>query len=336
MRRRDVCLGLVAMPALIRSAMGQEVSRVALVKQHGLPYLPLMVMEQFKLVEKHAARLGVPSLAVQYTTLGGTASLVEALLSGQMNFGVTGVPGLATLWDKTAGTIREVRALAAVQAMPFMLIANNPAVNSIRDLTAKDKIAVPAVKVSAQAVCLQMAATKEWGPDQYARLDPLTITLPHPDATVAIVSKLLEVTAHYAVAPYYQYELTVPGIRQILKSYDTFGGQVTNGVMIMLKSFGDSNRKTSEAVFAALDEANNRIRMDPKAAAQVYMTATNEKRNNLDEVALMVSDPDNVWTTTPINSMKYLEFMHRVGTVKNLPISWKEMYMPQTQALAGS
>ena len=27
--------------------------------------------------------------------MGGTQSLVDALLSGQMNFGITGVPGLA-------------------------------------------------------------------------------------------------------------------------------------------------------------------------------------------------------------------------------------------------
>ena len=59
MRRREFCLGLVAMPALARSALAQEVSSITLIKQHGLPYLPMMLMEEFKLVEKHAARLGV-------------------------------------------------------------------------------------------------------------------------------------------------------------------------------------------------------------------------------------------------------------------------------------
>ena len=49
-------------------------------------------------------RCGVASLKPDFKTLGGTQSLIDALLSGQMNFGVTGVPGLATLWDKTAGT----------------------------------------------------------------------------------------------------------------------------------------------------------------------------------------------------------------------------------------
>ena len=77
---------------LMRSAFADEVSSIVLVSQHGLPYLPLMVTDAHKLVEKHAAKLGVASLKPEYKTLGGTQSLIDALLSGQMNFGVTGVP----------------------------------------------------------------------------------------------------------------------------------------------------------------------------------------------------------------------------------------------------
>jgi len=90
------------MPALgCASAFADEVSTITLISQHGLPYLPLMVTENLKLVEKHAARLGVPNLKTDYRTLGGTQSLVDALIGGQMHFGIAGVPGLATLWDKT-------------------------------------------------------------------------------------------------------------------------------------------------------------------------------------------------------------------------------------------
>src|SRR3954471_3476757 len=148
MRRRDLCLGLVAMPALTRSAFAQEVSSITLIKQHGLPYLPLMLMEEHRLVEKHAARLGLANLKTDYRTLGGTQSLVDALIAGQMHFGITGVPGLATLWDKTVGTPNEVRALSAAQAMPFILTCNRPAVRSINDFREGDKIAVPGIKNS--------------------------------------------------------------------------------------------------------------------------------------------------------------------------------------------
>jgi sulfonate transport system substrate-binding protein len=336
MRRRDFCLGLVAAPALARSAMAQEVSSIVLGKQYGLPYLSLMVMEEQKLVEKHAGKLGLVSLKPEYRTLGGTVNLMEALIGGQMHAGVTGVPGLATLWDKTVGTPNEVRALAAVQSMPFYLVTNNPNVKSIRDFTEKDKIALPAVKVSSQAICLQMAAAKQWGDDQYARLDPITVTRPHPDAATAVISKASEINSHYAAAPFYQYELAVPGIRWVLRSYDTFGGPKTNGVLIMAKRFRDANPKTCAAMYGALDEANAFITRNPGEAARIYIAMANERRSSLDEMTKMVADPDNVWTTVPDKSMRFLAFMHKVGTVKKLPGSWKDLYMPEAHALAGS
>lgn len=340
--RRDFCKALataptvLATPALMRSAFADEVSSIVLVSQQGLPYLPMMVMDSLKLVEKHAQKLGVGSLKPNFKSLGGTQSLIDALLSGQMNFGVTGVPGLATLWDKTAGTQNEVRALSAVQSMPFMLVTNRAAVKSIRDFGEQDKIALPAVKVSSQAICLQMAAAKEWGQDQYARLDPFTITRPHPDAATAVMSKATEINSHYSVAPYYYYELATSGVHNVLNSYDTLGGPTTNGVMIMSKKFHDANPKVSGAVYAALSEAEEFINKNPRDAAQIYITTTNEKRSSPEELVKIISDPDNVWTTTPQQSMAYAEFMHKVGTMKHLPASWKDMYMPESHELAGS
>jgi NitT/TauT family transport system substrate-binding protein len=246
------------------------------------------------------------------------------------------VPGLATLWDKTVGTANEVRALCAVQSMPFYLVTNNASVRSIHDFTEKDKIALPAVKVSSQAICLQMAAAKAWGDDHYARLDPITITRPHPDAATAVISKSSEINAHYAAAPFYHYELAVPGIRSVLRSYDTFGGPKTNGVLIMSKRFGDANARSCAAVYAALEEANTFINQHPGDAARVYIAMANEKRSTLDEMSRMIADPENVWTTVPDKSMAFLAFMHKAGTVKKLPGSWKDLYMPAAHALAGS
>jgi NitT/TauT family transport system substrate-binding protein len=336
MRRREFCLGLAAMPALARSACADEVSTITLISQHGLPYLPLMVMENLKLVEKHAQRLGVPALKTDYRTLGGTQSLVDALIGGQMHFGIAGVPGLATLWDKTVGTANEVRGLCAAQSMPFILTCNRPDVKSIKDFKEGDKIAVPGIKNSNQAICLQMAAAKEWGQAEYARLDPFTITLPHPDAAVAIISKSTELIGHYGVSPFQDYELAAPGVHAVLKSYDTLGGQTTNGVMFMTKKFRDANPKVTSAVYAALAEASDFINKEPRQSAEIYIRTTNEKRSGVDDMAKMISNPDNAWTTTPQNAMRYVEFMHKVGTMKKLPGDWKDMFMPEAQGLAGS
>ncbi len=339
--RRALCKALAAAPILatpnlLRSAFADEASSIVIVSQHGLPYLPLMVMDTLKLVEKHAGKLGIASLKPDYKTLGGTQSLIDALLSRQMDFGVTGVPGLAVLWDKTAGTPNEVRALSAVQSMPFMLVTNRESIKTIRDFTDKDKIALPAVKVSSQAICLQMAAAKEWGQDQYARLDPFTISRPHPDAATSVISKATEINSHYSVAPYYYYELATPGVHNVLKSYDTLGGPATNGVMLMTKKFRDANPKVTSAVFSALSEAEEFINKNAGQAAQIYITTTNEKRSSQDEMVKFISDPDNVWTTAPQQSMEFATFMHKVGSMKRLPASWKDMYMPESHELKGS
>src|SRR5262249_57878194 len=98
--------------------------------------------------------------------------MMEAILSGQMDFITPGVPTLATMWDKTVGTPNEIRALSAVQSMPYVLVTRSPEIKTIRDFTAKDRIALPAGKLTGHATALQMAARKEWGAGHYARLDP--------------------------------------------------------------------------------------------------------------------------------------------------------------------
>jgi len=342
LHRRGFCKALVAAPAvmaapmLMRSSFADEVSSIVMVSQHGLPYLPLMVMGTLQLVEKHAGKLGIASLKPDYKSLGGTQSLIDALLSRQMDFGVTGVPGLATLWDKTAGTAYEIRALSAVQSMPFMLVTNRPSIRTLKDFTDQDRIAVPAIKVSSQAICLQMAAAKEWGDDQYARLDAYTITRSHPDAAVSVMSKGTEINSHYSVAPYYYYELASAGVHTVLKSYDTLGGPGTNGVMLMTKKFRDANPKVTQAVYAALSEAEDFINKNPGEAAQIYIKTTNEKRSNQEEMIKFIADPDNIWTTMPQQTMTFAGFMHKVGTMKRQPSSWKDLYMPECHELAGS
>lgn len=341
-RRRDFCKTIaavpaaLAMPGLMRSSFADEASSIVLISQTGLPYLPMMVMEELKLVEKHAGKLGVASLKPEYKSMGGTQSLIDALLSGQMTFGVTGVPGLCVLWDKTAGTPNEVRALSAVQSMPFMLVTNRPSIKTLRDFSEHDKIAVPAVKVSSQAICLQMAVAKEWGFDNYAKLDAYTITRSHPEAAISVMSKASEVNSHYSVAPFYYYELATEGVHKVLNSYDTLGGPGTNGVMLMTKKFRDANPKVTQAVYAALSEAEDFINKKPNEAAEIYMKAAKEKRSSQAEMAKFISDPDNIWTTMPQQTMTFAGFMNKVGTMKRLPNSWKDLYMPECHDLAGT
>ena len=107
--------------AILVAALGSaraEVSEVRLSKQYGLPYLPFMVMENFQFLEKQAEKQGL-TLKVSWTTLSNASAMMEAILSGQMDFITPGVPTLATMWDKTVGTPNEIRALSPCSRCPM-------------------------------------------------------------------------------------------------------------------------------------------------------------------------------------------------------------------------
>jgi NitT/TauT family transport system substrate-binding protein len=326
---------VVAALATGLSAARAEVTEVRLSKQYGLPYLPFMVMEQFGLLEKQAEKSGL-ALKVSWTTLSNATAMMDAILSGQMDFITPGVPTLATMWDKTVGTPNEIRALSAVQSMPYVLVTRSPNIKTIRDFTDKDRIALPAVKLTGHAIALQMAAAQEWGREHYDKLDAITISLSHPDATAALLAGKSEINAHFASSPFYYIELATPGVHKVLHSYEVAGGRHTNGVLMASKKFYDANPKVCAAVVAALDEANAFIKANPRKAAEIYIAMTKEKRSTLDEMEKMVSDPDVDYTTTPINVMKFVDFMNLAGTVKRKPASWKDLFFPIAYEKPGS
>jgi NitT/TauT family transport system substrate-binding protein len=331
--RREFVTGLVALPALVRPA-SCEASTINLGKQYGLPFLPQMVMEDRKLIEAHAAKLGINGLRVGWETMGGPGALNDGLLSGNIQFVNVASPSLATLWDKTFGTPQEVRAVCTVQSMPYILTTRNPAVKTIADFSAADRIAVPTAKISGQAMALQMAAAKLWGIEKYDKLDEFTVTMGHPDAMQSVLSGQT-VNSHFTVAPFNYYELRLPGIHKVLNSYET-DGKHTNGIQVTTKAFHDANPKICEAVRAAHEEANAFIKREPRAAAEAYLKLTHDKKDSADDLVTMITDPDIDYTTAPANLMKHVEFMHKVGRLKHLPTSWKDMFFAEAHDLKGT
>jgi NitT/TauT family transport system substrate-binding protein len=333
--RKILSLVVVLIAAAIASGARAEVGKVRISRQFGLPYLPMIVIEAQHLVEKHAKAAGLTDIETEWTQRAGPAADLDALLAGQADFIGPGVPTLATIWDKTIGTPQEARALIAMQSMPYVLVTRNPAVKTIADFTDQDKIALPAVKLTGHAIALEMEAAKVWGLDHYDKLDSITITRSHADAAAALISGGSEINSHFASAPFYYYELATPGIHQVLKSYDTLGAKHTNGVLVTSKKFHDANPKICGAVVAAFEEADAFIKAHPHDAAQIYLTVTKDKIA-LDALEKMVADPDVDYTTTPVNLLKIVDFMHRVGRIKKKPTSWKDMFFPEAYELNGS
>jgi len=190
------------------------------------------------------------------------APMNEAILSGNLDFASGGVGPLLTIWGKTRGNI-GVKGVAALNSMPLYLNTINPNVKSIADFTSSDRIALPAVKVSIQAITLQMAAEKAFGPGQHGKLDPLTVSLSHPDGMAAMLGGRSEVTAHFTSAPFMYQELDDKRVEKVLSSYDVLGGPHTFNVVWANTKFVTENPKVVEAFIAALDDVMQQIAKDP-------------------------------------------------------------------------
>src|SRR5262245_27715653 len=166
---RLLAAGFVA--TLLAGPMAKaQAQEIRFARQFSMGYLQFNLMEHHQLLEKHAKALGIPEVKVVWATFNSPAAMNDALLSGTVDIVSGGVPGLLTIWARTHGTGNAVKGIAAFSSQPVLLNTRNPNVKSITDFTEQDKIAVPAVKISVQAIMLQMAAAKQWGPPNFAKL----------------------------------------------------------------------------------------------------------------------------------------------------------------------
>src|SRR5262249_61384846 len=105
-------------------------------------------------------------------------------------------------------------------SQPFLLNSRDPAIKTIKDFKDTDRIAVPAVRSSVQAITLQMAAAKAYGTKDFAKHDPLTVSMTPPDATVALLKGGAQISAAFSVPPFQNQQLEDPAVHTLLNSFN--------------------------------------------------------------------------------------------------------------------
>jgi len=329
------CAALIAATMICAAPSARaEVTEIRIAQQYGINYLTLMVMEDRKLVEAAAKRMGLGDVTVSWPKMSSGAAMNDALLSGNLEVASGGVGPIVLLWAKTRDGL-GVRAIAALNSMPVVLNTRNPAIRSIKDFTSADKIALPAVKVSIQAVTLQMAAAQAFGPANYNKLDSLTVAMSHPDGMIALVGGQSEVNSHFTGPPFSELEAQKPGIHTVLSSYDVLGGKTTSTLAWCTSKFRQDNPKTFAAILAAIKDATDIINADKAAAAALYLRMTGNKQS-IDSLRAILADPDIEYTLTPQKIKQYADFMQQVGSIKVKPDSWKDLFFPEIYDLHGS
>lgn len=308
--------------------------KIRIAQQFGIAYLILDVVRDQELIEKYGKEAGL-DIEVEWASISGATAMNEALLANNLDIVSAGVPPALTMWDRTRDR-QGVKVVAALGSLPNYLLTINPDVKALEDFGANDRIAVPAAGVGFQSRTLQIEAAKLFGPENFQKLDEISVSLPHPDATAALISGGTEVNTHFSSAPFYYQALQAnPAVHKVISSYDILGGPATFNVLYATTAFHDENPKTYAAFYSALREAAEWINANKAEAAETFIRQQKSKLSP-ELILEIINDPENDFTITPQNTFVYASQLHKLGVLKNEAGSWKDYFFPEAHTENGS
>ncbi|HVY43170.1 MAG TPA: ABC transporter substrate-binding protein [Hyphomicrobiaceae bacterium] len=330
----SLCAALAALGTLPVSLAHADVNELRITKQPGALFTPIILMEQHKLIEKHAAAAGLGNdFKVSWLTLSSGGAATDGLLAGSVDIVTSGTTNMLLLWGKTNG---DVKAVAGISGLPFKLITRNPNIKTIKDYGPGDRIALPTVRVSIQAMTLGIALQKAYGDDKAnEKLLPNQVQMGHPDATAALLNPMHEVTSHFSASPFQEMLLKNPSMHTVLESRDALGGGAHIAIAFSTTKFFQANPKVIAAFIAAAEEATEMVRKDPRAAATTYLGVTKEKLT-VDEMVALLTQPEAIFQVAPVRTMVYATYMYKAGFIKLEPKSWKDYFFPPLHNREGS
>jgi NitT/TauT family transport system substrate-binding protein len=320
--------------ALLAAPAAAATGEVRVLRPLDLVALPLLVMEHEHLIERTAEAMGLGAVTVTWRA-PGTADPLAALAAGDSDVVAADLAPFLAAADATTGTPQEARGLGALAQLPYVLVTRNPAVKTIADFAAADRIAVPAVKVSGPALMLQMAAVAQWGAERYDKLDPLAVARPDAAAVQAMLSSRSDIAAHFTRAPYADDELANPQNHRVMDSFD-IAGPHSAAILVTTTRFRAAGPTLCAAILSALQSADDFIKKSPGAAAEIYSAMVKDRDIPLEDLVDMIGDPDLAYRAAPAGVMRLAEFMHRVGRLKRRPAAWQDLFVPEARDLPGS
>lgn len=311
-----------------------EVNTLRLSHGFSTGYLPMMVMREQGLIEKHAKDAGLGGITTEWKIVDGGNNINDAMLAGALDIAGIGIPGYLVLRDRTLGKRQEMIGISALDYGSLWLNTINPKLKTVEDYGPGDRIAVPGIKTSYAAVVLEMVVAKHFGIANYAKLDPLTVGMPHPEAYAAMMSGKTEITSHLASSPFSYQELKNPAVHRVFSTSAELG-RMTILLTMTQRQFAEANPGLMTAFLAAHEEADAFIRNDHDAAVTAYLKATQLKMPR-EELLTVLADPENGYDTAPGGSLNYATFLARTGVIKAAPAAWTDLFLPALHDRKGS
>ncbi len=321
------CLLAVSSTAPARA----EVKELRIAYQHSMAFLVVDVLLAKRMIEARAAAAGLDPLTVSAVRFSSGPAANDALLKGEVEVGGAGLAPFLELWANTRGTA-NVRGIAPINDSPLYLITTNATVKSVQDLAPSAKVAVPAPG-SIQGLFLRMLADREHGNARH--LDPAMVSMTSPDAIRALGADDGGLGAYVGSIPFNLTAMALPGAREIANSFEFTGGAHTLVSLFVTETFKTENPKVFAALSAAIDDAMIFIKANPAETAETFSAASKGATPSA-RVMDVLSRQDVAYSITPRGTMAFAAFMSKLGLLKTLPTTWKDVYWENVHGRDGS
>ncbi len=299
-----------------------EANEVRIVMPYGLGYLPVYVAVDRGLIQQRAAAAGLGEVKVTLTHMASGPASSDLILSGDADLAMGGFGPAFVLWDKTKG---KIRIMTPLSGGPILLLSNDPHLRTIKDIGPNDRIAISALKVTAQALAMQMAAAKEYGWDQRFKFDSNLVPMSNPDGMAIVLSGQGAVRSQLAITPFADEMLESGKVHLVMNSEDYIEAGSSISALYVAAKFHEASPKLYAATAAAMEDAFAFIKSNPHEAAQIYVAHEPQKRD-LAWIEAMVTNPKIMrYSSTPKGFQKGADFMFEAGTLKTKPASWKDL-----------
>jgi NitT/TauT family transport system substrate-binding protein len=285
------------------SKQASDLQQITIAEQYGLAYAPLQIMKELKLLEKNHS-----NLQINWKQMGNTVAIREAMLANEVDIGFMAIPPFLIGWDKGM----EWKIAGGLSSSPVGLVSNRSDIDTIKDFTEKDRIALPQPG-SVQHILLSMACEKEFGDSH--KLDNLLITMAHPEGMNALMAKT-DVTAHFTAPPYLTKELESKENKLILSGEEAMGGKFTFIVGATTKSFHEEKPESYKAFLTALEEAISYMKTNKEETVKILSKAYDISE---EEVVEYLNTQGVEYGTKVQGTDKFADFMKRNEYISKTP-----------------
>ena len=313
---------LLALMLLLPLSAKAEQNEVRIVMPYGLGYLPVYVAVDRGFIQERARAAGLGEIKISLMHMASGPASSDLILAGDADLAMGGFGPAFVLWDKTKA---KVRIMTPLSGGPILLLSNDPRLKTIKDIGPNDRIAVSALKVTAQALSMQMAAAKEYGWDQRFKFDSNLVAMSNPDGMALVLSGQGAVRSQLAITPFADEMMATGKVHLVMNSEDYIEPGSSISALYVAPKFHDASPKLYAATAAAMEDAFAFIKSNPHEAAQVYVAREPQKRDLAWIEAMIVNPKILRYSSTPKGFKKGADFMVEAGTLKTKPESWKDL-----------